>query len=211
MRRFWLACPAARLPPHPSLWPARQRHPQSQPRQRPRTPGRGATSRTRRGGGDARSAAALSLLRRPHAHHRHLRALEPAPCAASGVLANWDDRVVIPHSVSFSCAVTLSPRPATSCALGVEPRRSATTFPISMADNTPVRARCVVVQVLTHRIARPFSYLLAAPKLQISIAQRRRPAGSFLGDFRTAAGIRNPSRKPKGGLMNDNSGKLPII
>ena len=70
---------------------------------------------------------------------------------------------MIPHDLSFSCAVALSPRPATSCALGVEPQRSAITPPVSKAVNTLICSKYVLVQVLTPRIAPPFSHPLAAP------------------------------------------------
>lgn len=66
---FPAACPATRLPPYSPLRLARQRDPQGQHRPRPRTAGCSATVRTSRRRPTARSAATLSLLRRPHAHH----------------------------------------------------------------------------------------------------------------------------------------------
>ena len=100
-------------PPHPALRAARQLHPQGQHRPRSPTPGRIAAWGTCRTGGTVRSAPAMSLLRRPDAYHRDLRALEPTTCAAASVHTNRDGVVVTRHGLSPCYAVARSLRPET--------------------------------------------------------------------------------------------------
>ena len=118
---------------------------------------------------------------------------------------------MIPHDLSFSCAVALSSRSETPCALGVEPRRSVTTPASPRRPTRPFApdvpsSRCKP-SVLRRRSAARWP----PPKPQISIAQRRRPADSFLDDFRTPAGIRNPSRRTNGGLGECREGRSPSV
>ena len=47
----------------------------------------------------------------------------------------------------------------------------------------------------------------AQPKTEIPIDYHQRPAGSFLGDFRTPRGARNSSRNRNGGFGVDNGEK----
>ena len=60
------------------LWPTRCILAQGQPRSRPQAARRRAAARRRRAGGTGRHAAAMPMLRRPHGHHRDLRALGSA-------------------------------------------------------------------------------------------------------------------------------------
>jgi hypothetical protein len=77
------ACPAARLSPHSALRIVRERDTQGQHRPHTRTAGRAdVVARTHRGRGAAQSTPALSLLRRAHAHHRDIRTMDAAACAA---------------------------------------------------------------------------------------------------------------------------------
>ena len=116
------ACPATRLPSHPSLRPARQRHPQGQHRSRPRAPGRISSGGTCQTGGTARFALPMSLLRRPHAHHRDLCARKPAACAAANVHVSRDGTVVTRHGLIASYAAVRSLRPETRCVPRVHDR-----------------------------------------------------------------------------------------
>ena len=100
------ARPAAWFPPHQALWAARQRHAQGQHRPCPRTADRPAATGSRRSRRPARSPTALSVLRRPHAHHRDLRTLDAAACAASRV-RNTRGNVVIRHGQIFIHAAAL--------------------------------------------------------------------------------------------------------
>ena len=93
------ACSATRFSPYPALWAARQRHSQGQHRLRPRAPGRSASTGTHGLHGTTRSAPALSLLRRTHAHHRDLCVLEPATCAAASVHVSRYGTVVTRHGL----------------------------------------------------------------------------------------------------------------
>ena len=80
------------LPPHPPLWPARQRRPQGQHRARSRTsrraPARGRMQRIRRCRCCCpdRLATAMPVLRRQDDRHRDLRARRPRPSTAVGRL-----------------------------------------------------------------------------------------------------------------------------
>jgi hypothetical protein len=48
----------------------------------------------------------------------------------------------------------------------------------------------------------------AQPKTEIPIDYHQRPAGSFLGDFRTPRGARNSSRKRNGSFV-EHDGDMP--
>ena len=101
------ACSAARLPPHPPLRLVRQRRAQGQHRPRPRTACRGvAAAKPVEAPRTARLAAALSLLRRAHAHHRDLRALDAAARAAPRSRSNRG-AIVIRHGKRSRHAVML--------------------------------------------------------------------------------------------------------
>jgi hypothetical protein len=117
------ACPAARLSPHSALWAARKR------RSHTRASGRSASSGTCRTDRTGRSASALSLLRRPHAYHRDLRALEPTACAAASVHLNRDGTIVTRHGPNSSHAAAPSLRPTIRRAPIVHVRATAAQEP----------------------------------------------------------------------------------
>src|SRR3982075_4331829 len=93
--------PAARLPPHPSLRPARQRHTRRQ--HRPRTPlarraggtARGQGYQLRRGQRAQTALAPVPVLRRPHGHHRDIPPRRLAALSAGGIPNRDQDRHVM--------------------------------------------------------------------------------------------------------------------
>ena len=64
--------PAARLPPHPALWPARQFDAQGCHHARSQAAGRRHADRGTRTRRAVRPSPAMFMLRRPHDHHRNL-------------------------------------------------------------------------------------------------------------------------------------------
>ena len=119
----------------------------------------------------------------------------PQASSPTGMIASWS-RTTCPSSAPWRERHGLRPpaRLASSHAaqrpIRPSPRRSTRPF----APDAP-SSRCSPSVSRRRSAAR-----WRSPKPQISIAQRRRSAGSFLGDFRTPAGIRNPSRKRNGSL-----------
>ena len=67
---------------------------------------RGTAARACRSGRTTRLAAALSLLRRPHDHHRDLRAMQAAPRATSRTRINREHLVVTRHGLRLPHAAT---------------------------------------------------------------------------------------------------------
>ena len=96
IRRFLIHVLPLRLPPHPPLWPARQRHARRQ--HRPRAPparraggtARGRGCQLRRGQRAQAALAPVSVLRRSHDHHRDVPARLPrratGPAASTAVI-----------------------------------------------------------------------------------------------------------------------------
>jgi hypothetical protein len=84
---------------HPALRSARQFHPQGQYRASPRTACRGTAAGDCRSAGTTRLAPAVSLLRRPHDHHRDLRAMAPTTRATSCADVNRERSVVTRHGL----------------------------------------------------------------------------------------------------------------
>ena len=99
-------CPATWLPPHPPLRLARQFRTQRQYCACPRTACRGSAARVCRSARTTRLAAALSLLRRTHDHHRDLRAMEATPRATSHARINREHPVVNRHGLRSPHAAT---------------------------------------------------------------------------------------------------------
>ena len=86
-------CPAARLPSHPALRPARRLRPQGQPRTRPPV-ARGHAARHERSiGRTGRLPSAMPMLRRTHDRHRDLRTAE---AAAQALTANLEAAISLP-------------------------------------------------------------------------------------------------------------------
>ena len=135
-------CPAARLPPHPALRPARQRRP-ARPASRvpascwPVAPPPEPVET----GEPARSAPALSLLRRAHDHHRDLRALEAAPRAARSNRG----AVVTRHGSFPRHAVAMSLRQTAPCAPTVALASSLALIPAAIVEHAYQRSQISVV------------------------------------------------------------------
>src|SRR5882757_4784929 len=92
--------PAARLPPHPSLRPVRQRHARRQHRTRAPPARRAGTAQRRRyqlrRSHRAQAALApLSVLRRPHDHHRDFPARLLAALPAGSICCRDQDRHIM--------------------------------------------------------------------------------------------------------------------
>jgi hypothetical protein len=108
-------CAARRLPPHPSLRPVCQRHAHRQYRPRPPTPRLAAAPapsrlRCRDRRQRAKDApAALSLLRRPHDHHRDLPARHHPTLPAGHAASRDQDRHVVtkPRLATRQCRLFL--------------------------------------------------------------------------------------------------------
>jgi hypothetical protein len=126
------------------------------------------------------------MLRRAHDHHRGLRALEPTQGAAA-----W------PDSAGEKFAVTRYGLPRTQAA-APKPRHTGRFGPNDVAEaSEPLLA--VHHRRERHRIRQRFARIASRPqaihsrsarhrhqqKTEIPIDHRLRPAGSFLGDFRT--------------------------
>ena len=145
---------------------------------------------------------ALSLLRRPHAHHRDLRALDAAARAASRSRSNRG-AVVTRRGSCPRHAVAMSLRQSTTCApVAPSPRQARRSLPRSLEtsrhspsdigrDRLETPSRCASDQA--QRASRPPAP--AQPEHQIPISPALHTAGSFLGDFPTPDGVRNSSRK----------------
>jgi hypothetical protein len=90
-------------------------------------------------------------------------------------------------------------------------KRSATNpLPTKPAHGQSVQISRDPDQARTHQKRRSAA-LQRTHKSQISIAPALDPAGSFFGDFRTPAGVRNSSRKQTGGFGDIDPGKLPFV
>jgi hypothetical protein len=159
------------------------------------------------------SAAALSLLRRAHAHHRDLRTLDAAARAARSTRgAVVTRRGFIPTP----CRCHVAPANGTSRAhhrVGVVTLRrflpllskTPTSAPDIGRDRQEMLSRCASNQAQsTSRPSTP-----AQPKHQIAISRALHIAGSLLGNFPTPDGVRNSSRKQTGGFgwSRANSGR----
>jgi hypothetical protein len=199
--------------PHPPLRPARRDRAQGRPRARPRAAGRRATARRRHAGGAARPASAMPLLRRAHGHHRGGRALESAPRTAARADLNRKERSVTRHGLvpprlaapALRATRQLAPSPsiaALSDFSAGRPHRKSGWIP-DTGRTQPVRIGAGLCQRWSRRPQ-------DQPEIEISIGHRPDPAGSFLGDFRTPAGARNPSRKRKGCFVA-GTGPRPMI
>ena len=128
-RRVHPPLPAKGLPPHPSLWPARRRHPQGPSRPRPPA-ARGRAQRHHRcAGRPDRRPAAMPMLRGAHGRHRNLRALVPttSPSARHHVDRNY--HVMTRHG-SASSRHTVPALPAT------------TAFALALAPPAPASSSC---------------------------------------------------------------------
>jgi hypothetical protein len=86
--------------------PARQFHPQGQHGACPRTACRGTATGDWRGARTTRLAPTLSLLRRPHDHHRNLRAMEATTRATSRGRTNREQPIVTRHGLRSRHAAT---------------------------------------------------------------------------------------------------------
>jgi hypothetical protein len=126
IRRFLIHVLPRGLPPHPSLRTARQRHARRQHRPSARTARRaGGTARDRgyqlRRGQRAQAARApVSVLRRPHGHHREVRARLLAAPSAGGVPNRDQDRHLMIAAMGGNITTCESIAPA----LDRQPNRS---------------------------------------------------------------------------------------
>ena len=158
-------CPATWLPPHPALRLAPQFRPQGQHSACPQTACRRTAAGTGRIAGTTRPAPALSLLRRPHDHHRGLRAMAASPRATSRDRTNREPKI----------GATGPDLTRGQFAMNGLPGQNLT----QQAPPTPAPGQ----------LRNDFNQA----KLEIPIDHHRSPAGSCLGGFPTPDGIRKPS------------------
>ena len=187
-------CPATWLPPHPPLRPARQFRTQGQYRACPRTACRGTAAGACRSARTTRLAPALSLLRRPHDHHRDLRAMAATTRATSRARTNREHARRDPARLALtSRRNTTVAANAPECALRQDQRKAAVSQPQQVPK--PPSARRRISRTKPPPTAEPSRLRNHSnrAKHEIPIDHHRNPAGSCLGGFPTPDGIRKPS------------------
>ena len=213
------------LPPHPLLRPARQRRPCRQHRARPRTARTAmAPDRCHRGRHhQARRAkvarASMPVLRRPHDHHRNLRARLPAQMPPATAGRDQDRHLMMQHLRSpppkNRSSISLARRPAT-IVLAPPPHPTALLSRQSTTLDPRARLRSTIV-----RASRPPPHSPSSPSRLAHIAAPTRsnphsargtaappsPAISCLGAFRPPAAS-SASRGRLAGVRKPCMGRL---
>ena len=165
------ARPAARLPPHPLLRPARHRRPRRQHRTRARD-ARSALDRDRRHQGRQRQArrakitrACLPVLRRSHAHHRDLPAGTTAQAPPDARPAGDRNRHLMTPALLLDIAIPTALMLARPAALALASPRSV--IPKSQPQRPPISSRKMLTAPDYHSSPHPVSGTPSATMLRL--------------------------------------------